>query len=232
MNEVLRFIELEGGRGTALPLWEAFLAVLVAFTCSLVIGLTYRSTHRTPGYSQSFVHTITLTSLVTALVMIIIGTNIARAFSLVGAMSIIRFRNAVKETRDVGYVFFGIAAGMAAGTRFYAVAIGITGLICGLMILMEKFDYARPAGMPEAILRVRLPVGSDPQVVLRKTFERLFQTYSLVSVERVKQGMALEAVYSVRQKHEMSSDELLDEISKVNENMKVVYHLGAHADPL
>lgn len=232
MNDLLRFLELEGGRGTALPLWEAAFAILVSFFCSIIISLTYRATHRTPGYSQSFVHTLALISVVTSVIMVVIGSNIARAFSLVGAMSIIRFRNAVKETRDVGYLFLGIATGMAAGTRFYSLALMATGLICMLLILMERLDFARPKQRPEGLLKVQMPVGSQPETALQSILENLFESYALVTVETVKKGLALEAVYSVTPKAETTSSAVMETISEANENMKVVYHIGAHADPL
>lgn len=232
MNDLLRFLELEGGRGTALPLWEAAFAILVSFACSIIISLTYRATHRTPGYSQAFVHTLALISVVTSVIMVVIGSNIARAFSLVGAMSIIRFRNAVKETRDVGFLFLGIATGMASGTRFYSLALMSAGLICMLLILMERLDFARPSRRPDGLLRVQLPIGSEPETTLGTVLEELFESYSLVTVETVKKGLALEAVYSVTPKAELLSSQIMDKVGEANENMKVVYHIGAHADPL
>ena len=106
MNEVLRFLNMESGQGSVLGLWEVLIALGLTYACSLIIGMVYRYTHRSPSYSQGYVHSLVLTSMVTALIMLVIGSNLARAFSLVGALSIIRFRNAVKETRDVGYIFF------------------------------------------------------------------------------------------------------------------------------
>ncbi len=232
MEEVLRFMELEGGRGTTISLWEGLFAVLVSFACSVVIGGTYRATHRTPGYSQSFVHTLAIIGMITSVIMVIIGSNIARAFSLVGAMSIIRFRNAVKETRDVGFLFFSIASGMGAGTRFYSLTLATTGLICGIIFLMDRLDYARPQGRPESLLRVQMPVGSDPETFLEPVFEQLFESFSLVTVETVRQGLAVESVYSVKAKPKVKSAEILEKLGGINENMKVLYHLGAHSDPV
>lgn len=230
MEEVLRFLELEGGRGSTISLWEGLFAVLVSFLCSYVIGQAYRATHRTPGYSQSFVHTLSIIAMITAVIMVIIGSNIARAFSLVGAMSIIRFRNAVKETRDVGFLFFAIAAGMGAGTRFYSLTLATTGLICGLIFLMERFDYASPQGRPEGLLRVQMPVGSDPESFLEPVMEELFESYALITAETAKQGLVLEAVYSVKPKPKIKSGQILEKVGDINENLKVLYHMGAHAD--
>ncbi len=95
---------------------DVVLVLTLSFALSAFIGWIYKLSHRGASYTQSFVFTLVLNGMVVALVMTIVGSNLARAFSLVGALSIIRFRNAVKETRDVGFIFFTMAIGMAVGT--------------------------------------------------------------------------------------------------------------------
>jgi hypothetical protein len=231
MNEILKFLELEGGRGVALTLWELMFALGMSLVCSLIIGLVYRYTHHSAGYSQSFVQTLVVTSMVTALIMIVIGSNLARAFSLVGALSIIRFRNAVKETRDVGYIFTAMAVAMACGTRFYAVALIATGFICTVIILMDMLDYASPRTAPEALLRVQLPPDVDPLQVLEPVLKELFESYSFIMLETVKQGLAVEAVFSVKNAS-IPAGEVLSKLKEVNEGLKVVYRFGLHSDSL
>ena len=101
---------------------DIVLVLVLSFIFSAYIGWIYKNTHRGTSYTQSFVFTLVMNGIIVALVMLIVGSNIARAFSLVGALSIIRFRNAVKETRDVGFIFLTMAIGMAVGTRFYLLA--------------------------------------------------------------------------------------------------------------
>ena len=80
--------------------------------------------------------------MVVSIIMLIVGANIARAFSLVGALSIIRFRNAIKETRDVGFVFFAMAIGMATGTKFYLLAIVAAVIISLVILLLTELVYS------------------------------------------------------------------------------------------
>ena len=75
--------------------------IMVALICSFIISLVYRWTYRGTSYSVSFVNSIVSLAMITALVIMVIGNNLARAFGLVGAMSIIRFRTAVKDTQDI-----------------------------------------------------------------------------------------------------------------------------------
>ena len=181
MDELYKFLRYQGGQGEQLGTWEVFVALNLCLMCLLFIALVYRFTHKGPSYSQSLVQTLVLTGLVTTLIMIVIGSNIARAFSLVGALSIIRFRNAVKETRDVGYIFFAMAIAMACGTRFYAIGILATTTISSVMILLYFFNFGARRGGPERLLTVQLPPGADPELVLDPTLNELFESFSIVS---------------------------------------------------
>ena len=138
---------------------DVVLVLGLSFILSAFIGWIYKITHRGTSYTQSFVFTLVMNGMIVAVVMLIVGSNIARAFSLVGALSIIRFRNAVKETRDVGFIFFTMAIGMAVGTRFYVLAIVAAVVISLAILLMIRFDwYGRQ--MSTQILRVQISDGA------------------------------------------------------------------------
>ena len=102
MDELIQELERFRDLTSVFSLADVAIVMLLSFVLSAAMALVYRGTHRGTSYSQSFAQTLVLMGMVTALIMLIIGSNIARAFSLVGALSVIRFRNAVKETRDVG----------------------------------------------------------------------------------------------------------------------------------
>ncbi|MCD4664693.1 MAG: DUF4956 domain-containing protein, partial [Bacteroidales bacterium] len=97
--------------------------ILIALLCGLFIAWLYRKTYKGPGYSIGFLNSIVLLAMITSVVIMVIGNNLARAFGLVGTMSIIRFRTAIKDTQDIVYIFFGLAVGMAAGVGYYKIAI-------------------------------------------------------------------------------------------------------------
>ncbi|MER5837495.1 DUF4956 domain-containing protein, partial [Streptomyces sp. NPDC002130] len=90
---------------------DVVVAMALSFVLSTLIGYVYRYTHRNVSYSQTYVQTLVIVGMVVALIMLVVGSNLARAFSLVGALSVVRFRNAVKETRDVGFIFLAMAIG-------------------------------------------------------------------------------------------------------------------------
>jgi uncharacterized membrane protein YhiD involved in acid resistance len=117
---------------------EILLNLLVALLCGLLIATLYRLTYRGPGYSPSYITSIIILTLITSMVIMIIGNNLARAFGLVGAMSIIRFRTAVKDTIDIVFIFFALAAGMATGSGAHSLAIIGTVLIGAIILLLSR----------------------------------------------------------------------------------------------
>jgi len=199
--------------------WESVFCITLSFILNLAIAWTYRKTHNGVSYSQSFVHTMVMMGVIISVVMLVVGSNIARAFSLVGALSIVRFRNAVKETRDVGYIFFAMAAGMACGTRFYMLGIMFTVLVAVMMMLMDTFDFGAKQ-VTENLLRIDSPTDFDIEH-FHKRFSKYLSSYALVSMELdVKQG-SKSHVYLICEKRNKSKQDLMDEILKMNENNKV-----------
>ncbi len=103
--------------------YEILINMTLAFVLGIIISAVYRYTHKGLSYSQSFTLTIVFVTVVVAVVMMVIGSSLARAFALVGALSIIRFRTVVKDTKDTAYVFF--RAGRRNGCRHKQLFPGI-----------------------------------------------------------------------------------------------------------
>ena len=227
MDELLKEMERFKEVTSAFTFADVGIVLVLSFLLSMIIGSVYRATHRGTSYSQSFAQTLVLMSVTTALIMLIIGSNIARAFSLVGALSIIRFRNAVKETRDVGYMFVAMAIGMAAGTRFYVLATIATAFLSAMLVFMFKIDLFQRR-VAERILRVRHPAGIDISEKLEPIFASLLADHRLISLETVAGGVLEERVYSVVLKDEAQSAALLGKVREVNGNNKVAVVIGQH----
>lgn len=112
--------------------------LVIALLCGLLIFVLYRITFRGTSYVPTFATSLILLTLITAVVMMVIGNNLARAFGLVGAMSIIRFRTAVKDTQDIAFIFLALAAGLAAGVGYHRLAIMGT-LFIGAVTMVISF---------------------------------------------------------------------------------------------
>lgn len=119
----------------ALTLEDILLNFLVAAILGCVIYLSYRISHSGAAYSARFNVTLVMLTLITALVMNVIGNNIALSLGMVGALSIVRFRTAIKDPRDTAYIFWCIAVGICCGVSEYMIAGLGSAVIFGLMLL-------------------------------------------------------------------------------------------------
>ena len=122
----------------ALSPQQAATNLAVALMCGLIVARFYRwVTHRSSN-ANNFVSALIVLAMITCIVIMVIGNNLARAFGLVGAMSIIRFRTAVKDVRDIVFIFFSLAGGMAAGVGLTAISLGGIVVIGLAMLGVEK----------------------------------------------------------------------------------------------
>ncbi|MEE9561726.1 MAG: DUF4956 domain-containing protein [Thermoanaerobaculia bacterium] len=193
-------------------------AALVSFFLALIIGYTYRVTHQGPSYSQSTVQTMVIMAVVVSLIMLIIGTNIARAFTLVGALSIIRFRNAVKDSRDLAFYFLAMAVGMAAGTHNMAIAAIFTLVICSMIYFLYRFGIgAKPTF--EILLRLTVDDSVDYQTAFDEVFYKHLSQSDLLSVDGDGSGQQ-ELVYSIALRKGDAEQSLLADLRQVDPTLR------------
>jgi hypothetical protein len=225
MDELLKELERTGNLTSNVSFFDVATALFLSFALSLVIGWVYRATHRGVSYSQQYVHTLVMMGTIVSLIMLIIGSNVARAFALVGALSIIRFRNAMKETRDVGFIFLVMAIGMAVGTRFFLLAIFATAALSAFVLFMTRFSlFAKE--ITERVLRVRFPVDRDFETAFEVPFRAHLDEYRVISLETVRAGVLQEVVLSVVLKRSTTPTALLEALRAVNDNNKVTLVIG------
>jgi len=125
---------------------QVLLNLAVAFICGAVIFLVYRFFNKSVVYSVRFNMLIVMVCVITSLIIITIGSNLVLTLGMVGALSIVRFRAAVKDPLDVGFLFWGVAAGLTAGAQLYSVALLGTGFIAIVYMILtviriEKRTY-------------------------------------------------------------------------------------------
>lgn len=117
------------------PVVQIVLGMLFALLLSLCVYQIYKKTYSGVMYSKDFNTTIIMIALITTLVIMIIGSNLALSLGLVGALSIIRFRTAVKDAKDAAFLFWAIGIGLACGTGIYMIGL-IGSFLIGLTLLV------------------------------------------------------------------------------------------------
>lgn len=193
---------------------EIVVNVLVSLTCSFIISLIYRFTYRGPGYSESFVNSIIFLSIITTLVIMVIGNNLARAFGLVGALSIIRFRTAIKDTMDIVYIFFALVVGMAGGVGYHKLAIVGT-ILVGITLLIftnSRFSLFLTNQYMLQFSFSNIKENTDSFIRILNNYCISFEVINIRSNEIDK---SFDYSYYLRIKKNKDSNQLLNELNNV-----------------
>jgi len=190
------------------------LYVLVRLCLALLFGgcvsWVYCRTRRNEPIAPSFPTTLVLLSVLIAIVTQVIGDNVARAFSLVGALSIVRFRTVVRDTQDTAYVIFAVVVGMAIGAKNPWVAIiGLGVMTAAAFIMMRIRPVSGVSEDPDYVLSLRVGLGQDVDKLLDGQCDAHITDRKLLSMGTGKQGIALSLIYEVRLKPGGSPDELV-----------------------
>jgi len=192
--------------------------LLVALACGLCVAIVYRLSHgRDRSATPGLVTTLVLLAVLISLVSIVIGSSVARAFSLVGALSIVRFRTVVEDTRDTAFVIFTVVVGMAAGAGLFWVApLGIVvvgAAAIGLSYLWDlpttDIDIAVPGK-----LMVRVAMGHTPADLIDPVLKRHCDQYHIHETSLWKQGTGLELIFVVRLKNAEDLPRVVTELSQ------------------
>jgi uncharacterized membrane protein YhiD involved in acid resistance len=166
--------------GWDLALW----AMLLAFALSMVVAWTYILTYQGLSYSRGFVQTLAIGGTISALVMLAIGDDIARGIGLVGALTVIRFRSTLKDTRDLMFVFTSLAVGVACGVQAFSVAVvGTLTFVAGWFFLAWSNFGSRQQF--NAVLRLHLPSNPFQQKAFQEVLARYCRSSVLINLRDV-----------------------------------------------
>jgi Domain of unknown function (DUF4956) len=192
--------------------WVILSRLVTALLLGAIVAWIYR---RTTGHahSVSFPTTLVLLAVLIAMVTQVIGDNVARAFSLVGALSIVRFRTVVRDTRDTAFVIFAVVAGMAAGSQNLWVAIlGI--LVAGTAaFVMAKGTQNEPAEV--FVLRLRAVPDLNLDRLLAERLGPNVTDLRLMSIATTGQGLGIEGSYQVRLKPDVGAEGVAKSMASV-----------------
>ena len=194
---------------------EIVINLVLSFILGVLISTVYKKTHKGLSYSQSFMVTNIFVTVIVCMVIMIIGNNLARAFALVGALSIIRFRTVVKDTKDTAYIFWSLASGMAAGTGSYFLAIVGNIILSLIAYTLYKTNFGSII-KSEFILQFRmLTEDKDLTSEYTKTISKFVKTSTLLNSESAADNKSIKITLDIIMKDEMQQNQLVSEISKI-----------------
>lgn len=212
--------------GTELTLMNALLTIITAIVLGAMISFTYMKTQT--NYTQSFTLTMIVLPVIVAIIILLIGSNIARAFSLAGAFSIIRFRSAPGDPKDIAFVLFTMAAGLACGVGSFGYAVLFTLVLCVLMFVLKVTNFGAKKAA-QKLLKVTIPESLGYEEAFDEVFKMFDIAYELKKVRTTELGSLYELVYVVTIDHLTSQKEFLDAIRCRNGNLDITLTMSPTA---
>ena len=201
----------------AVPPIVVLVRLLTALLLGWLVALIYRLTRSEAEVAPSFTATLVLLSILIAMVTQAVGDNVARAFSLVGALSIVRFRTVVRDTQDTAFVIFAVAVGMAVGAGYPWLAIAgsvVVAIAAFAMKVRNGTSLPTSSGGEPFELLVRLGIGHDPQTVIGPALDHHAADRRLMSIATARRGLAIDATFRAALRNSASADALVRELNK------------------
>ncbi len=217
-----------GDIATELTMKSVLLILASSIIIGLVISAVYLFTHRKDGYSQAFCVSLILLSPIVALVILLIGNNVARAFSLAGAFALIRFRSAPGDPKDIAFVFMSVVMGLACGMGYYAYAAVATAVILAVIVVLHLTNYAGKKS-DTYTLKITVPETLNYVGAFDETLDKYCTKSKLSVIKSVDFGALFELSFTVTMKDPAQVREFLDEIRAMNGNLKVMLSVEAPA---
>lgn len=209
-DEILKYLQVSSNNLSTESIIIAFVAAVII---SAVIFVSYRFSHSSAVYSAKFNVSLVMLTIVTTLIMCVIGNNVALSLGMVGALSIVRYRTAIKDPRDTAYIFWSIAAGICCGVQDYMVAGIGSGVIFLVMLIIGNVQ-----NNDRYLVIVR--AGSKAADEIKNLIDRHFDGKARFRVENSTVDM-VEEIYEVSQKvldnaKKKSPESITDKLYKID----------------
>ena len=217
-----------GEHASQLTFMSVLETVVSAVIIGLVISLVYLFTHKKDGYSQAFCVALILLAPIVGLVILVIGNNIATAFSLAGAFALVRFRSAPGDPKDIAFVFMSVTMGLTCGLGYWIFAAFATVVLCAIIIVLYLTKYAQKKGNIYE-LKITVPETLNYVGAFDEVLEKYTHSFRLVRVKSVDFGALFEISFSVALKDDKQMRELMDDVRALNGNLKVMLSTEATA---
>jgi hypothetical protein len=205
---------------TELTLTNAFYVLMVSTLLGAVLSSVYAYTHRKTVYDRSFNTTLLLLPLVISIIIMLVANNIARAFSLAGVFTLVRFRTAIADSRDITYILSAVGVGLAASIGLFGYALLITIFISAVLIVLNYFRLDRHHAS-HAKLRIIIPENLNYANVFDDVFKKYVISNQLQKVKTTDFGTMFELTYVIKMKDAIDQKAFLDELRVRNGNLSI-----------
>ncbi|MFA4833298.1 MAG: DUF4956 domain-containing protein [Patescibacteria group bacterium] len=195
-----------------LTLGAIVIDLILAFVLSFIVAVVYKNTHKGLSYSQSFTFTLILIGLLVSVVIMVIGNSLAVAFGAFGTFSLIRFRTAIKDTRDVAFILLVVTIGLSVGTRNYLIAFLTTAFVLAVVYGLNKINFGSIRKF-DFILNFSAHTGTFSNDRMRDVFKEYLKYDNLLNVTSREGGKFFDYSFNIRF---VTNSDMEKFLSKVN----------------
>ncbi|WP_373598978.1 DUF4956 domain-containing protein [Paraclostridium bifermentans] len=210
--------------GESITLANTLIVIFSSIALGVAISFVYIMTNKDTS-NQSFTTTLIILPVVIAMIILLVGNNVASAFSLAGAFSIIRFRSAPGSPKDIAYVFFTLAVGLTCGMGYIGYAVIFTTILCAVMVIIEFTDFATPKNKSMQ-LKITIPEDLNYEDAFEDILSKYANSYSIERIKTRDFGALFELNYKVQLKQDVNQKKFIDELRCRNGNLNIVLTLA------
>lgn len=212
---------IDSNTSGTIGLKESLICIATALLLGFVISLIYIFGARRKRVSTNFAITLVILPAIVSIVIMLVGSNVARAFSMAGAFALVRFRSIPGDSKDISSIFFSMAIGLATGLGYISFAIIVTGIIGAAYFALMIFGYAN-FKTSDKMLKIVIPENLN----YNGAFDEIFKDYTVnISLEKVKTtnlGSLYELTYVLQMKKDADEKKFIDELRCRNGNLNII----------
>jgi uncharacterized membrane protein YhiD involved in acid resistance len=198
--------------------------ILIVLVASTVLGALFSGvfviTHRNTVYDRAFTTTLVMMPLVISVIIMLVSNNLARAFSLAGVFTLVRFRTAIADSRDIAYILGAVGIGLSAALGYIVFALLITAFLSTVLFVLSLVSKNQDTS-DHARLRVIIPENMNYAGVFDDIFREYMTSWRLSRVKTTDFGTLFELSYIVRLKKDTDQKAMIDEIRTRNGNLSI-----------
>ena len=199
----------------------ALITMIAAMVLGAVIAITYKVTQNEAMYQRSLAITLFMLPVILSVIILFVGSNVARAFSMAGTLSIIRFRSAPGDAKDIGFIFFDIAAGLACGVGMYGYGALFVVVLCLIIIIVEKAKLFSPRSIYQT-LKITIPEDLNYQSVFDEILSQYTSKYELSQIRTTDLGSLYQLTFQICMDKDANEQEMINALRTRNGNLTIL----------
>ena len=218
MNEIFRGI-FDTDMTSVISVSDFLLCVGIALIAGLILAFSYTIKNRA---TKSFVSTLALLPAVVCVVIMMVNGNVGTGVAVAGAFSLVRFRSAPGNAREITMLFIAMGAGLITGMGYLAYALLFTVVMCGLCVLYNSLDFGfAKKGQLYKTLNITIPENLDYSSVFEEVLAKYASSFELIRVKTTNMGSMFRLTYNLVLKDAAEEKAMIDELRVRNGNLEI-----------